>query len=487
MKYSRRLNLMQEGRNAMFKKLIRETSVYKYYVELKENVFTEQGFLDLARVTDLYVNGAGQFLKDLRKKSGLRLIDAAKLLNISLYRLNKWENNSRGIPIQFLVKLVENYGISRDTIYSLIDQGKFITKTNLPVKFDKIRDIIKYLSVPPRRRQSVIILKCPPKVIKQIKALGFKIKPWGRSLCINSKKLYDYLLTFFCYIKVPKIDPPLTDEVKLLYERGDDLKRAIIIPCLQSDGSMQHSQFMTRIEFTGNNRSLHDYFVDSMYFEYNQFPTSYFTRNFYTAYSQSAREIGDEIIKIAGNTKTSPANGQTIEEYLKEPQPHLNYLINASKTVQMMALRSWASAEGCISISRDKGGIFPVFIISCTHPALTCQLQQIAKQLNINLKLSKSKKKWSGVLGLETHSRKDLLAFLRIGGFIKGIKIGSTSLYHKGINKEVLTLGILEYIRQRRMNKWPKELPTSTHHYNVNKIVRNREYKAADYYIDYFS
>jgi transcriptional regulator with XRE-family HTH domain len=470
-----------------FKELIRETSVYKYFVELKEGNFTEQGYFDLEKVPGLYVIGAGQFLKNLRKNKDLRLIDIANSLSFNLYRVSHWENNHKNIPIQSLVKIAEKYGVSRDTIYSLIDQGKFKTKTNLPVKFEKIKDIIKYLSVPPRRRQSVIILRCPPKITKHIKTLGFKIKPWDRSFCINSRKLYDYLLTFFRYIKVPKIVPPLTAEVKFLYDRGDDLKRAIIIPCLQSDGSMQHSQFITKLEFTGNNRCLHDYFVDSMYYEYNQFPTSYFTRNFYTAYYQSAREIGDAIIKIAGNTKTSPANRQTAEDYLKEPQPHLNYLINASKTVKVMALRIWASAEGSISIRREKLGISPVFIISCTHPALTSQLQQIAKQLNINLKLSKSKKKWSGIRGLETHSRKDLLTFLRIGGFIKGIKIGFTSRYHEGINKDVLTLGILEYIRQRRMNKWPKKLPTSNHHYSVNKIVRNREYKAADYYIDYFS
>lgn len=478
---------MQEAAMPYFKELIRETSVYKYYVELKENAFTEQGYLDLAKVTDLYVTGTGQFLKDLRKKSGLRLIDAAEFLNINLSRLNKWENNYRNIPIQFLVKIVESYGISRDIIYSLIDQGKFITKTNLPVKFDKIHDIVKYLSVPPRRRQSVIILKCPPKVIKQIKTLGFKIKIWDHSLCINSTKLYDYLLTFFRYIKVPKIHPPLTDEVKFLYDKGNDLKRAIIIPCLQSDGSMSQSQFITKLEFTGNNRSLHDYFVDAMYYEYRKLPTSYFTNSFYTLYHQSTTEIKDEILKIAGNTKTSPAKGQTVEEYLNEPQPHLNYLLKAPKNSQMLALRIWASAEGCISISRENAGIYPVIFVSCAHPTLNSQLQQIAKGLNINLRLSKSKLKWSGIQGLRTNSRKDLLAFLRIGGFIKDTKISSKSRYHEGINKDVLTLGILEYIRQRNTNKWPKKLPTSIHHYNINKIIRNREYMETDYYIEYFS
>jgi hypothetical protein len=42
-----------------FKALMRENSVYKYFVELKEGVFTEKGFLDLIKVPGLRVTGAG--------------------------------------------------------------------------------------------------------------------------------------------------------------------------------------------------------------------------------------------------------------------------------------------------------------------------------------------------------------------------------------------------------------------------------------------
>ena len=33
-----------------FKALIRETSVYKYYIELKENSLTSKGYLDIAKI-----------------------------------------------------------------------------------------------------------------------------------------------------------------------------------------------------------------------------------------------------------------------------------------------------------------------------------------------------------------------------------------------------------------------------------------------------
>jgi hypothetical protein len=77
-----------------------------------------------------------------------------------------------------------------------------------------------------------------------------------------------------------------------------------------------------------------------------------------------------------------------------------------------------------------------------------------------------------------------ILGFLKLGGFIKGMKISSKSRYHEGIAKNVFLLGILEYIIQRNnTSKWFKEIPIEDHHRNINQIIQNREYKSADYYI----
>ena len=329
------------------------------------------------------------------------------------------------------------------------------------------------------------MLKCPYRVLQEIKKY-FRINQYGRNFRIHSKSLHDFLTTFFSYTRICKINPPLNSEIKNWHTNGIDLKRAIIYPNLQSDGSVAKKIF-----FCGYSRSLHDYFVDAMYYEYNILPTSYFLESSNcvpsTYYELSTTEIRDEILKFVGNAKTHPAAGQSVKEYLKEPQPNLDYLITASKIEQQIALRIWASTEGCISIGGGKAKLRPYFMISCTHPTLISQLKEIAGRHNLHMLIKRSRNTWSGISGIYSTSRRILLEFLKLGGFIKGVKISSHSRYHEGISKDILILGILEYIRQRYMNKWPKKLPKNVHHHNINKIIRNREFKSANYYIDWFS
>ena len=78
------------------------------------------------------------------------------------------------------------------------------------------------------------------------------------------------------------------------------------------------------------------------------------------------------------------------------------------------------------------------------------------------------------------------MQFLKLGGFIKGVKIGGNSPYHEGIAKDVLLLGILEYKKCELENSDLKKLPIQQAHHKINKIIENRKYKAVDYYINYF-
>lgn len=482
-----------------FKALMRETSVYKYYVELKEGAFTEKGFFDLAKVPGLRVTGAGQFLKNLRIKNSLKRKDIAEILGFKSTTVKDWELNRRRMPLQLLIKIAEIYNVSRDAIYSLIDQGQFsLRRARLPVKFEEIRDIIHYL-YPVNcadKRGQISLLKCCSETRNKICG-SLKINPWTyrHQTRFGSEELSNFLKTFFSYTKVPKLHPPLIREVKGWYDDGIDLKRAIIIPCLQSDGSIDQNKKNTSFKavlFYGKNRRLHNLFVDAMYFEYQELPSSYFTRssgNYTTRFQKklSTDKIVTEIMYLAGNTKTTPAHGQTTEEYLKEPQPHLDYLTNASKKEQQIALRIWASAEGSISIEKINGLITPVIYIGCAHPVLAEQLKYLANRHGIRLYFKKNKQTWSGIVSLCGQTFHGCINFLKLGGFIKGIKISSNSPYHEGIDKDILNLGILEYVRQRRRKKSSQELSIDVHHHNVNKIIRNEEYKSADYYIDYFS
>jgi len=487
-----------------FKAVCYETSVYQKIVELKEDSLTSKGYIDLAQLEGLYVEGAGNFLRNLRLKNQLSQKAIAKIVNGRQGYVSNWEKNDQRILLKSLVKIAEALGVSRDLIYQKIDQGKIFTKSRLPVKWDKICDVIGHISPVNTGRPEVYLKKCTEATLKRVRDklnvyMFFRTRGTNNNKAlIHSSELYKYLTSFFQYKKVYKLKPPLNNEVKIWYDDNVNLKRAIIIPCLQSDGTIdqrKRDQKNPALIFSGNNRVLHDYFIDAMYYEYKLLPTSYFTSNsrsttYYTLYNQNEiRKIIPEIMELSGNSKTSPAVGQSVEEYLQEPQPHLDYLNEAIETVQKIALRIWASTEGCIGIHKTKDLIYPKLAISCAHPVLASQLKLIAKKYGINFYKRRRKTQWSGIKDLINSSLKACILFLEIGGFINGVRISSYSPYHEGIEKNILTLGILEYIKQRKTtNRWPKIQSKAQHHYNINRLVENEEYyPRMDYYIDYFS
>lgn len=481
--------------NTTFKALIRETSVINYYVELKADALTEEGYFDLVKVPELYVSGVGDFIWKLRREKGLSQPKFAKLFNVTRSRVNHWENDYRRMPLQILVKIADACEISKETIYELIDQGEFKTKNELPAKFEPIRDIVQYFSPQKskcRKEWELTVIQCTDEILAKITSLlDVDIQSFSYGKRIKSKELYTFLTTFFRYTEVPKIQPPLTGEVKLWYEKGVDLKRAVIIPCLQSDGSMNHEP--PSIRFFGNSKILHNYFVDVMYYTYNELPSSYLWNDgskdcYVTSYSKnSMKAIIAEVMKLAGNTKTQPAKRQPVNEYLEEPQPHLNYLMKAPVPEQQIALRIWAATEGCISMAlRTDGYIRPVVAISSAHPDLVRQLKKLAQRFNIYMAKNNTKDSWSGVLGLRTSGLSSAINFLKLGGFIKGVKICSGK-YHEGIDKDVLFLGILELKKRERESKHLKKRSRAQIHHEINKIIKNKEYDTAGYYINYFS
>lgn len=472
------------------------TSVWSYECKLNKDALTDQNYIDLVKVTGLYVSGAGSFLRELRVKKQLRLKDIAELVDVTPTDVRAWEKNRKRMSLRVLVKIAENFDISRDTIYSMIENGEIKTKLPLAlIRFDKIRGIVPFLLPCDGSNPSVYLKKCTDETLKKVEdTLNFKLSFRSRRKNSNRAVIYSwlfnrYLKTFFSYSKFPKITPPLTNEVEIWSNDGVDLRYAVILPLLQTEGciSTQHPV----IGFWGNNRRLHDLFVDAMYFQYGFLPTSYFRYNKdsyvteYTQKSEKAEKIKNELLTICGNTKTSPNYRQTIEDYLKEPQPHLKYLRN--NTEAQIALRIWASAEGCISIHRNKTFVYPILNISCAHPILIDQLKKISKKFQMNFSIQRSKTKWSGFTGLSSMSIKNTLNFLRIGGFIKRVDISSHSKYHKDIAKDILTLGILEFKKREKIKSHLRKLSIKKVHYEINEIIKNNEHNSADYYIEYFS
>jgi transcriptional regulator with XRE-family HTH domain len=451
------------------KALIRETSVYKHVVELKEDALTEQGFFDLAKVLNLRLAGTGKFLKNLRIKKRLSQTDIANIVNVYCWNVSRWERNVSKIPIQSLIKIAET------------------------LEIEEIREIIKYL-VPQTsnsKTKRVTLKKCSNRILQQVKNT-FNVIPRttrtkrGPFTIIISSELHTFLKTFFRYKKIYKIRFPLTNEVKFWKKTNIDLIRAVIIPCLQTDGCIAQSS--NQLIFTGKSKYLHNIFVDAMNLCYSVFPITYFLGTSSVPHTIYSRTISiNEINNLAGNTKTNPTNGQSVEEYKTEPQPKLNYLLDSGRTEKKIALRLWITTEGSISIHRFKKLIYPELELSCTHPDLIFPLKRIAKQFNINFTIVRSKRTWSGFAGLLSNSIKNVIAFLKIGGFFPSVKVSYHSKYHQGIDKDVYLLGILEFIKRQKSILRLRKLTLDDVHIEINRIIENELYSTDDYYINYFS
>ena len=119
------------------------------------------------------------------------------------------------------------------------------------------------------------------------------------------------------------------------------------------------------------------------------------------------------------------------------------------------------------------------------HDAI--QLQQIARRFNINFGITRSKSTWSRIRGLSADSISSCIEFQKLGGFFKGVKISANSKYHKGIQKDVYLLGILEFKRRQKIRRKLRNLSLRNIHNEINKIIKNREYNSQGYYINYFS
>ena len=64
--------------------------------------------------------------------------------------------------------------------------------------------------------------------------------------------------------------------------------------------------------------------------------------------------------------------------------------------------------------------------------------------LFVDLKIEKAKKNWSGIQGLLTYTMKNLIEFIRIGGFIRDVKISSNRAHiTKEFQKMFSHLGFL--------------------------------------------
>ena len=178
------------------------------------------------------------------------------------------------------------------------------------------------------------------------------------------------------------------------------------------------------------------------------------------------KEIKDKLLphllSYSPSYKTSPAKGQSKSSYLNEKQPSLEFLGKKPRTVLVEVLRLGMSTEGSCNIHINGKRIDPNLRLACSHPILIKQWKYITDKLGFSFKIRENKEHWSGIDCIATMRLKDLRKFLDIGGFIEEVKVTNNSRYYKGLDKNLIVKGILEWNKQKKyLNRYKK--PSQVH------------------------
>jgi hypothetical protein len=232
-----------------------------------------------------------------------------------------------------------------------------------------------------------------------------------------------------------------------------DLRKAIILPLLQSDGSGNKKEFWLNGKCVG----LHDIFADAVYYSYGLLPSGYFyDSNGEGCYKTSyiSKIATNDLLNLGGSFKSEPAKHQSAEEFLFEIQPHMKYLENSSLLEKQIAFRSYASAEGYIGHT----GKHPKLQIACANPSLSYYVKKLSADVGINLNPYAAKNTWSGSGHLTTGKIQSIIRFKEMGGFFPGMKISGITKYLEGVEKNEVLGIVLKYNQTIIKNK--KEEPS---------------------------
>lgn len=148
------------------------------------------------------------------------------------------------------------------------------------------------------------------------------------------------------------------------------------------------------------------------------------------------------IFSLTPSFKTSPAR-QEKNEYATIQNPTLEFLSTEPLEIKVLAFRLAMSADGNVAIIND--GLKFRLRLGCAHPTLVREWKVLTEELGISMNVARDKNTWSGIQGLNTDQKDNLLKFSRYGGFIDGVRAHKSPKY-RGFQKNAILFGIKEMI-----------------------------------------
>ncbi|MEK6820264.1 MAG: helix-turn-helix transcriptional regulator [Nanoarchaeota archaeon] len=471
----------------------REKTVFLHKVSVRLENLTKDGYFNLNKIPQLRILDNG-FLKKIRKEYQKTQQDLARMIKTPLRTIIGWESYKKALPFSKLIEVCNKLNINKRKMHQLVYGCEFTfgehhgkNRIKLPLKPEDFKMANYLIPITPDK---VYAIKNTPKEIKDVIIKDFSIDKYylnkTRLLVIYSYLLYHFLKTFYIYKKDLILKFPLSKEVPFWVSKNVNLSKAVIIPLLITDGGEKISSVFC----SGESNIIHDIWADACYYEFNKLPSSYKVpyKSIFITTHRFNQDILNSLKSNCPIFKTSPSK-ESAEEYLKLKQPTISYLLYRSRLEQQIAIRLWAITEGSISIHNSKREklITPNLRIACAHPKLTNELKEIVKSIGINMSIKKGYNNWSGVGGLQTTSIKSIINFLKIGGFIRGVKVAkSKSKFFGGFDKQDVLLGILEFMKRQRENKSYRTSNIQKINKWIKNIIRNKEFKNELYYTNYF-
>jgi hypothetical protein len=154
-------------------------------------------------------------------------------------------------------------------------------------------------------------------------------------------------------------------------------------------------------------------------------------------------KLVEKLLLLSPSYKKSPRN-LSKEEYLREPQPTVDFLLAQDVKTRICSVRLAMSADGCITTYRLKNGrLRPRLMLCCANPSLVKGWRKVFWSLGIQTGI-KFGRKWSGVEGIMIWKKEMIEFFRKLGGFVDGVKISRKSPNFAGMEKNTLLNWSLE-------------------------------------------
>jgi len=214
--------------------------------------------------------------------------------------------------------------------------------------------------------------------------------------------------------KWPKLDLSSVDETSFQTLEPKEWQKIVAVGLL-TDGYMYRRKSDNRylVSFYSVDKNLHVFFQKLILVAFNERVTTFLkTKNSKLWVSYYCKSANNPMIK----TLLSFSNTYCTN---KKMSPSLDFLLNERAEVKLQALRFAMSCDGSISVKkRQTGGIAYELKLACSHPVLNLQWKKLFHSIRLDLNICKDKNVSSGIQGLSTSKKRNLVRFAEIGGFL---------------------------------------------------------------------